>query len=221
MRGDSEADLLFGTTVERAVTRSTAFYDTAEIEISDWLNDRPEIRRISDIGSGWESRLLTNRISNHSERGLNLSIPSGVKINFATSPHDFILPDLVLTDAVIIIINRRTMGSFIPSPNFPPEDRTADCTIQESIDIAILAHSTIAGRLGDRTFAGPGYIVRLGSAFGARVVGLRTNPHHNLAALVSSREFIGRDELPSDFRRHSTAFASFSQFLGMVEVVFH
>ena len=127
----------------------------------------------------------------------------------------------MLTAAVIILITRRIRGNFTPSPNFHHEDRTADCTLQEAIEIAILTHSTIAGRLDGRTFAGPGFSMRLGSTFGARVVGLHDNPHQNLAVLISSQEFIQQDVLLSDFRRHATAVSSSSQFLGRIEVVFH
>ena len=221
MWGDIDADLLFRTTVERGITRAMAFFDTTEIEISDWLNARPEIRRLSDLGSGCESEWLLNHIDNHSSRGLNLSNPSEQQIDFETASQDLALPDLVLTAAVVILITRRIRGSFIPSPNFHHEDRTADCTLQQEIEIAILTHSKIAGRLDGRALTGPWFFMRLGPTFGARVVGLRDNPHQNLSVLMSSREFTQQDGLLSDFRRHATALSSFAQFLGRVEVVFH
>ena len=89
-----------------------AFYDTAEIEISDWLDARPEIRRSSELGHGWVPELLTSRIANRSQRGLNLSIPSAQQINFETASHNLALPDLVITAAVIIFINRRMRGFY-------------------------------------------------------------------------------------------------------------
>ena len=81
---------------------------------------------------------------------------------------------MALTSSVISFTNRRDRGICAPAPNYLDSDRTSDCSVQEAIEIAILRHSTIAGRLGGSTCSGAGYIMWVGSIFGGRVVGCTT-----------------------------------------------
>ena len=103
-----------------AVSRSMAFFDPTELDLSDWHHARPEIRRITDMGHGWESQLSINRIINHNHRVTNSSIPSDQQIHFETASQTLAIPDLALSAAVILLINRRIRGGFYPHPKLPP-----------------------------------------------------------------------------------------------------
>ena len=87
-----------------------ALCDTSDLEISDWLNVRPAICRITELGSGWESELLTNRAANHIRRETHLPIPSGSQIHFETASRNLAISDLELTASAIILILYQKIG---------------------------------------------------------------------------------------------------------------
>ena len=111
-------------------------------------------------------------------------------------------------------------GIFAPIPNYIESDRTADCTVQEAIEIEILLHNTIPGRIDGSAYTGAGYIMRLGLIIGDRAVELYRFPGGNLIIRIRDLDFISQEDAMSDMRAQGTALASFSHFLVATQVVF-
>ena len=71
--------------VSRMLGRSVTFFEGADSDISDRLEDRPLVRLPSDLVAGWIPELLTARIPNHITVTPDISTPREQRINFETT----------------------------------------------------------------------------------------------------------------------------------------
>ena len=208
-------------TLIRMIHRSISLLDDSDSEIAEWLEDHPEVSRISDMGQGWIPDIITDRISNHQQIRVNLTTPSEQQIGFEAQIHYLGLTDLAMMVVIAILIIRKKRMLFPPSPNYLEPDRFKDRPTTEVIHIANICHKTIFGRVDGYTLPAPRMVLRLGLTFGARIEGL-DNPQSDEGIIrIKTRSHLREADIISDIRRNNKPLDSLAQFLAKAPVTLH
>ena len=108
------------------INRSISFFEDSDSEIAEWLEDHQSIARPLDLGMGWATELLYDRISHHRRIRINITTPSIQQIGFEAQVHYLGLTDLALWALVAILINRKQRMLFLPIPNYIEPGRMRD-----------------------------------------------------------------------------------------------
>ena len=197
-----------------------ASVDSTDIEISEWLDDHPEVTRIIDAPIGPTEEIDSQRLNNHVERPIRLSSPSGKQIRFE-SPVQFSGLGGTLVSAVLLqFFLRRAVHPALPFPNHFEPDRFREFDASGTLRIAALSHSLIAGGIDGRALTGPNFVYRFGLTFGVRVDNAHLFPNDEIIFTMDTRPRITAERWISGCRRFPMPLDSLSHYLSRTPVVF-